>query len=69
MDQWGVEGCLERRDEIESWLREEQGKRGWGQKIWAGVTSIFQNIPVNPLDPIPSLFDEVIRRTKKHQSQ
>lgn len=62
MDQWGVAGCREHREEILTWLRKEQKKRNWMEKLVAGVAAVKQGLILNPLDPAAGLLDEAIKR-------
>jgi hypothetical protein len=64
MDAWGVDGCRERRDEIAGWLRENQDKFGWREKL-AAVTAAVESglvFSINVFDPFGSIVDEAIRR-------
>ncbi|HET6576658.1 MAG TPA: hypothetical protein VFG68_23875 [Fimbriiglobus sp.] len=64
MDTWGVEGCLERREEILTWLRGEYNRLGWRRKLLVGMWAVGTGLAfrVNAPDPAASLFDEAIRR-------
>jgi hypothetical protein len=64
MDNWGVDGCREHREEILGWLREQQEKVGWATKLKAGALAVKTGLAfsLNPFDPAPGLLDEAIRR-------
>jgi hypothetical protein len=65
MDHWGVAGCWERFDEIVDWLREAADKQGRMAKIRAAFSCpVSLAFHINPLDPIPSLVREAIRRAE-----
>ncbi len=64
MNRWGVEECETNREEILGWLREESRKRGWGEKIAAGLNALKIGFLINPLSPEESLLDEALRRTR-----
>ena len=68
MDQLGVAGCREHREEILAWLREEAGRRGWREKLAAGVRAAAGGIILNPLDAAGGLLDEALRRAEAAQS-
>lgn len=65
MDEWGPDGCKERKQEIVERLREEAKQRGWFTKLRAAGLAALKNVPINPLDPYGSLVDEAIRRSEK----
>ncbi len=67
MNQWGVPGCESRRPEIESWLRAEAAKLGWGQTLLVAARAakaVTTGIApfLNPVDPAPGLLTEALRR-------
>ncbi len=72
MNRWGPEECTNRREEIIGWIREEASKATWGAKLkivgtllkkkLLNPTSAF--IP-DPTDPVASIVDEAIRRSKE----
>ena len=66
MDEWGVEGCREHREEIIGWLREGQERYGWGARITAGWRAVVSGLAwrINPGDPLGSLVDEAVRRAE-----
>lgn len=66
MDQWGVKGCKEKREEIVAWLREEAGKRSWTEKLKAATIAIAQGIAfqLDVSDLYGSLVDLAIRRAE-----
>jgi hypothetical protein len=59
MNEWGVEGCLANRAEIEGWLRDEASKAGWKARLKAAAKAVTSGIAfhLNPLDPAPGLLD------------
>lgn len=70
MDEWGVTGCKTNRDTIILWLKEGQDRWGWSNSfsiissaIWSGLA-----FKLNPLDPIPGLVDEAIRRAEEKET-
>lgn len=65
MDEWGVQGCRDRRAEIVAWLQEERDKRGWGAVLSAAVLGVSQGLWLNPFDLLGSLVDEAIKRAEK----
>lgn len=67
MDRWGVEGCRARRDEIAARLREQAKARGWKVLLSAAWSTAVSGLAfaLNPLDPLGSLVDEVIRRAEE----
>lgn len=62
MDRWGVAGCRRHRGEIEARLRAKAKEVGWGAKLAAGVRAAAGGLLLNPLDPVPGLLDEALRR-------
>lgn len=62
MDRLGASGVRQHREEILVWLREEAGRRGWREKLAAGVTAARAGLLLNPLDAAPGLLDEALRR-------
>ena len=66
MDEWGVDGCREHREEIVGWLREGQERYGWGARITAGWRTVVSGLAwrINPGDPLGSLVDEAVRRAE-----
>jgi hypothetical protein len=66
MDAWGPAGCREREAEIVAWLREEQAKHGWGETLRAAARAVADGLAfrLNPLDPLPGLVREAIRRAE-----
>lgn len=63
MDELGVAGCIEWRDELITELEESAQKYGWRKRIHAAGKAILKGLAgkVNPFNPIPGLFDEAIR--------
>ena len=66
MDEWGIATCEVKREEILSWLREEQAKKGWLDKMKAAGRAVMTGLAfsLNPLDPAASLLDEAFRRAR-----
>jgi hypothetical protein len=66
MNIWGIEGCKTNREKIIAWLQTEKSKRSWSEKILAGYHAISLGLAIklNPIDPIPGLVDEAIRRAE-----
>lgn len=72
MDEWGVEGCREHRQEIADWLREQMAIRKWPERLRhlaAGTIAIVKgDVPWLDLSDIPgSLVAESIRRAERKQ--
>jgi hypothetical protein len=70
MNNWGTEGCKEHKEEILSWLRAEQKKRGWRDFLLAGRNALLTGLvtKVKILDPAPGLLEEAIRRAEAHEA-
>jgi hypothetical protein len=64
MDAWGVQGCLERREEIVAWLKGEYDRLGWGRRLVAAARAVTTGLAfrIDPADAVGSVVDEVIRR-------
>lgn len=62
MDQWGVEGCLDRREDILRWLREEWKRLGWLTRMHTGLRALLGGFVGDPRDPAAAVFDEAMRR-------
>ncbi len=71
MDDWGVAGCKQNRDQIVEWMREGQTRWGWKEKLTAAANAVKIGLAfkLNPLDPFPSLVDEAISRAEEKQAQ
>lgn len=67
MDSWGVDGCVERRIEIMTKLEHARTKTTWLQNLGAALFAIRTGVAakINPVDPIPGLVDEAIRRAAR----
>lgn len=69
MNQWGIEGCKQpaNREAIINWLRTEEKKRGWGDKIKAGLLTITTGLvaELSPTDPLGSIVDVAISRAEE----
>lgn len=66
MDEWGIVGSEEHKNEILAWLRIEQSRRGWieqGRAAFLAVkTGLFTKL--SPYDPADGLFQEAMRRAR-----
>jgi len=71
MNKWGIEGCRQNREAIINWLREEEKKRGWGEKLKAGVLTITTGLvaSISPTDSLGSLVDLAIQRAEDRRSE
>lgn len=67
MDSWGVDGCVARRHEIIAKLEHARSKTNWLQNLGAALFAIRSGVAakLNPIDPIPGLVDEAIRRAAR----
>lgn len=69
MDDWGVAGCKEpaKYDWIIRELKAGQVRWGWAAKFKAAALAVWQGFAfkVDPLDPVPGLVDEAIRRAER----
>jgi len=66
MNAWGVAGCREHRDEIADWMRRDQDRFGWRDKLTAATRAVTTGLAfrLSPLDPFPGIIDEAIRRAE-----
>jgi hypothetical protein len=66
MNAWGAAGCREHFQEIVDGLKKDQDKYSWGTKFRAAMGTVKTGLVfrINPLDPLPSLVEEAIRRTE-----
>jgi hypothetical protein len=66
MNRWGVAGCREHVDEIIGWIREAYDKSAFSVKALAAARAVAIGLAfhLDPLDPIPSLVAEAIRRAE-----
>lgn len=64
MNQWGVEGCHARREEILSWLRGEAEALTWLETLKAASRAALGGLAfkLDPFDPAPGILDEALRR-------
>lgn len=71
MDRLGVDGCLQNRERLIAGIRASAGKLSWRVKFKAAVPALRTGLAfrVNPFDPVPGLFDEAIRLTKRQKRQ
>lgn len=67
MNQWGVEGCKTNREKIVSWLREEEKKRGWAEKLKASVLTVTTGLitQLSPTSPLESLVELAISKAEE----
>lgn len=63
MDRWGTVECIRRREEIIDWLKREEDNTGWLERLRASLAALTTGLAfkLNPLDPIPGIFDEAMR--------
>jgi hypothetical protein len=66
MDVWGAEGCRAHFDEIVARLRENAQRYSLWQQLEAAVRTVAIGLAfqLNPLDPLPGLVAEAIRRAE-----
>lgn len=66
MDQRGVDGCAETRDEIVSWIKDGAPRWGWADHVKAAALAVITGEAwrLNPLDPYGSLVDLAIARAR-----
>lgn len=69
MNLWGIEGCIEHREEIVGWLREQQKNASWAALWKAALASVTADFRPSITDPAGSLVDEAIRRAKEKQDK
>lgn len=71
MDQWGVAGCREHRDEIIGWMRSGQERWKWKDKLAAAAKAVTTGLAfkLDWSDPFPSLIDEAIRRAEERATE
>lgn len=71
MNQWGIEGCRQpaNREAIINWLRTEEKKRGWGERLKAGLLTITTGLiaELSPTDHLGSLVDVAISRAEERR--
>ena len=70
MDMQGPAWCRDNKPQLEVQIKANAGKWGWTEKLaniatagWKSITTGLA-LKINPLDPIPSLFDEAVRRAE-----
>ena len=70
MDMQGPPWCRENKDKLVEQIKANAGKWGWTEKLsnlatasWKSITTGLA-LKINPLDPIPGLFDEAVRRAE-----
>jgi hypothetical protein len=70
MDMLGPAWCRENKDKLVEQIKANAGKWGWTEKManiatasWKSITTGLA-LKINPLDPIPGLFDEAVRRAE-----
>lgn len=64
MNAWGVIGCLDNRETIMGWLREEAEKASWGSLLYGAVKLALGKSHISLFDPYNSLLAEAIRRAE-----
>lgn len=64
MDHIGVEGCKRDRDLLIARINQNAMEYGVWDQLTAGINWMARPFPVNPLDPVPGLFAEAIRRAE-----
>lgn len=65
MNRWGVQGCINNREQILKWLKEGKSKYSWRDQFKAAVSASKTQLlfKCNPIDPFPGLLDEAISRS------
>lgn len=71
MDRLGVDGCKRDRKLLIERLRENAKEYGIGDWMVAAMGAVGHGLAfsINPLDPIPSLFDEAVRRAESKTAE
>jgi hypothetical protein len=66
MDQRGVRWVREHASEVAGWLREEQRRRGWAERLTAAARAVVSGLAfrLDPGDPAPGLVAEAVRRAE-----
>jgi hypothetical protein len=66
MDQWGVDKCRERIDEIVGWITEGAPRWGWAERLKAAALAVVTGIAwqIDPTDPYRSLVTIAIDRAE-----
>lgn len=69
MNYWGVEGCTKHFNEIVGFLKDGIVHFGWADRMKAAALATIKGLAfkLNPLDPIPSLVKEAIKRAKEKE--
>lgn len=68
MDAWGVAKCRFNRTTVIQWLRDGQVSWHWrGRLRHILQTAVGLTFKVNPVDPMPGLVDEALRRSAASQ--
>ena len=64
MDDLGVEGCRKVRGQLIAKIKRNARRYGWKDFAKAAFRAIKLGLAfkINPLDPVPDLFDEAMRR-------
>lgn len=64
MDLWGVDGCIERKEQIVGWIKEGAPRWGWTSKLSAGWNAIFTGLAfqLDLANPYESLVTLAIER-------
>ncbi len=66
MNAWGIEGCIQRRQEIVAWLRSAYNSVSWAKLLTAGSRAAISGwvYTVSLTDPLGSLVDLAIARAR-----
>jgi len=66
MDQWGVDKCRERIDEIVGWIEEGAPRWGWAERLKAAALAVVTGLAwqIDPTDPYRSLVTIAIDRAE-----
>ena len=69
MDSLGPEGCRQNKEKLLKLMQKNQDKYGWGSYLRAGFNAVRTGwvFKLNPLNPLPGLFDEAIRLAEQDQ--
>lgn len=69
MDSLGPAGCRQNKEKLLKLMRKNQDKYGWGSYLKAGFNAVRTGwvFKLNPLDPLPQLFDEAVRLAEQNQ--
>lgn len=67
MNSLGPNGCRANKEKLLKLMRKNQDKYGWGTYLRAGFNAVRTGwvFKLNPIDPLPQLFDEAVRRAEQ----